>query len=369
MFLLRFLRRFVIFTVLLLIFLYPCTALELSANKAILMDVASGDILFEKDSDVPAAPASTTKLMTALVALELGIRSDDIFEVSSAAVSVGGSSLYLQTGELIDGETLLYGLLLESANDTAVVLAEGLCGTLDSFVLRMNKMAAELGMTNTVFVNPHGMPADGHLSSAADLARLMCAASKNERLMEILSTKNYSSGSRYMTNHNKLLDRIPACDGGKTGYTKAAGRCLVSTAVICGRRYVAVTLNAPDDWDDHITMYNYAESLQTTASFSYSDISRKLPLAGGGELLCAPLGGIRISVPTYLADKLTVCYELPRFVYPGICRGTQIGTAKIVSGGCESALIPLYAAEDAPVPVKTESLWTRIGSFLFGWLR
>ena len=364
----RFLRRILLLPLLLLLFSLPCSALQLSAEKAILMDASSGDILYEKEADTAAPPASTTKLMTALVALECGIEADDVFQVSHTAASVGGSSLYLQAGERVDGETLLYGLLLESANDAAAVLAEGLCGTSDAFVLRMNEKAAELGMTNTRFENPHGMPADGHLSTAADLARLMCAAAENARLMEILATQSFSSGSRHMTNHNKLLDRIPACDGGKTGYTKAAGRCLVSTAVICGRRYVAVTLNAPDDWDDHGEMYSYAESLQTTVFVPYSDISRKLPVAGGGELLCAPVGGIRIFVPTYLSDKLTVSYEVPRFVYPGVSRGMQIGTAKIIAGGSVSATVPLYAAENAPVYTGTESVWSRAISFLFGWL-
>ena len=369
MFLLNYLRGVFLLTILLLLFACPCSALRLSADKAILLDASSGDILYEKDADAPAPPASTTKLMTALVALECGIKADDMFEVSHAAVSVGGSSLYLQAGERVDGETLLYGLLLESANDAAVVLAEGLCETEADFVRRMNEKAAELGMTETHFENPHGMPAEGHLSSAADLARLMCAASQNARLMELLCTQTYSSGSRFMTNHNKLLERIPACDGGKTGYTKAAGRCLVSTAVICGRRYVAVTLDDPDDWDDHGEMYAYAENLQTTVFFSYTDISRKLPVAGGGELLCTSVGGIRISVPVYLKDKLEVSYELPRFVYPGICRGTQIGTAKIIAGGCVSSAVSLYAAEDAYLPVKAETVWSRICSYIFGWLQ
>ena len=369
MFLLKFLRSTLFSFLFLAILALPSYALHLSADKAILIDAASGDVLFEKKSDVPAPPASTTKLMSALLAMDFGEDLHTSFEVSSAAASVGGSSLYLQTGESVDLETLLHGLLLESANDAAVVLAEGLCGTEADFVRRMNEKASVLGMMNTHFENPHGMPADGHLSSAADLARLMGAVSQNAYLMELLAKRSYSSGSRYMTNHNKLLDQIPECDGGKTGYTKTAGRCLVSTAEVCGRRYIAVTLNDPKDWDDHATMYDYAESMQTSVFMSQTDLSRKIPVTGGGELLCMPTGGIRLSVPSYLKEKLSVLYELPKFVYPGVYRGMPVGTVKIFAGGCLSSSVPLYAAEDVLIPADPETVWSRIVAFIFGWLR
>ena len=207
-------------------------------------------MLYEQNADREMLIASTTKIMTALVAIREGTLTDSV-RVSRAAAYTEGSSMYLKEGEELTLETLLYGLMLCSGNDAAVAIAEHISGSQAEFAKLMNQTAQELGMVHTSFANPNGLDAEGHYSTARDMARLACAALDNETLARIVSTRTAAIGGRTMTNHNKLLSYTSDCIGLKTGYTKAAGRTLVSCAERNGQRLVAVTLQDGNDWADH----------------------------------------------------------------------------------------------------------------------
>ncbi len=238
----------------LLLTLLPCRAeaVQLSAAAAILMDADSGKVLYEKDAARKMRIASTTKIMTALVVLEHARLTDTITVTNDHMVE--GSSMYLKPGEVVTVEELLYGLLLCSGNDAALALAD-CCGGLAAFVSAMNDKAAALGMTGTSFANPNGLDDENHYSTARDMAVLAAYAAKDPTFRRICSTRTATVGGRTMTNHNKLLSQVEGCIGMKTGYTKAAGRTLVSCAERQGRRLVAVTLCDGNDWADHKALY------------------------------------------------------------------------------------------------------------------
>ncbi|WP_018922171.1 D-alanyl-D-alanine carboxypeptidase family protein [Salsuginibacillus kocurii] len=235
---------------------------EISAETAILIDEESGRILFEKNKDQPMRIASITKIMTAVLALEHGDLEEEV-KVSEEAVRAEGSSLYLQAGTKIPLEDLVYGLMLRSGNDSAVAIAEHVGGSLEGFSIMMNEKAEQLGMNNSYFNNPHGLDDhEQHYSSAHDMARLMQYAMKDEQFRAISATETYKTDNpaedwNYeWRNKNKLLTSLYSyTTGGKTGYTKRAKRTLVTTAEKEGDRFIAVTLNAPSDWNDHIRMY------------------------------------------------------------------------------------------------------------------
>ncbi|MDU1844322.1 MAG: D-alanyl-D-alanine carboxypeptidase family protein [Niallia nealsonii] len=236
-----------------------------NAQSAILMEQDSGRVIFEKDAHTERRIASITKIMTALLAVESG-KLDETVTVSNNAIKTEGSSIYLEAGEKIKLEDLVYGLMLRSGNDAAVAIAETVGGSLDGFVYLMNQKAEEIGMKHTHFANPHGLDDhEDHYSSAYDMALLTRYAMNNDTYKKIAGTESYRSESsnnkwdRVWRNKNKLLTSLyEYSTGGKTGYTKRAKRTLVSTAEKDGAEYIAVTLNDPDDWDDHINMFETA---------------------------------------------------------------------------------------------------------------
>lgn len=230
----------------------PANAVEVSALSAVLMDADSGEVLYEKAPHTKMLIASTTKIMTALVALDCASLRDTVKVLPTHMVE--GSSMYLKVGETVTVEELLYGLLLCSGNDAALALADA-CGGLDLFVEKMNEKAAQLGMVDTSFENPNGLDGEKHYSTAYDMALLACHAMEDPTLRRICSTKSATVGDRTMENHNKLLHQLEGCIGLKTGYTKAAGRTLVSCVERDGRRLVAVTLCDGNDWADHGNLY------------------------------------------------------------------------------------------------------------------
>ena len=221
----------------------PARALGLSAEHAILMDAGSGRVLYEKNADSRSLIASTTKIMTALVICEQCNVLDRV-QIMPEAVGIEGSSMYLQAGEVLTVQELLYGLMLQSGNDAAVALAIYCGGTVEGFAQLMNDEARRIGLTGTHFENPNGLDHENHYSTARDLAKLTAYAMENEIFAKTVSTKSIQVGGRSLTNHNKLLWRYEGADGVKTGYTKAAGRILVSSATRDGRQLIAVTINA-----------------------------------------------------------------------------------------------------------------------------
>lgn len=251
----------------LVIFLFATAAYaqapeSLSARSAILIDAASGRMLCEKNGFERLPMASTTKIMTAVLVLENLPLAAEV-RISPVASGVEGSSIWLETGEELTVEELLYGLMLNSGNDAAVALAEAVAGSTDAFVTMMNSRARELGLYNTSFETPNGLDSPAHYTTAYDLAALTRYALTLPKFREIVGTKQKTipwdghEWDRSLKNHNKLLWRYEGCTGVKTGYTKKAGRCLVSSAEKDGRELIAVTLNAPDDWNDHIRLLDY----------------------------------------------------------------------------------------------------------------
>lgn len=235
------------------------TSIYVSANNAVLIEQSSGRILFSKKAHEKRSIASITKIMTAIIAIEQG-DLDDTVTTSREAVWTEGSSIYLEEGEKILLEDLLYGLMLRSGNDAAVAISEHIAGSVEGFAYLMNEKARWIGMTNTHFDNPHGLESANHYSTAYDMALLLRYAMNNETFNKISNANSYLSSNRTYKWHNKnklLTSYYEYCTGGKTGFTKKAGRTLATTAHKKGMDLIAVTLNAPDDWQDHIRMFEW----------------------------------------------------------------------------------------------------------------
>lgn len=229
---------------------------QVSAKSAALLDGTTGECLYEKNGDQRALIASTTKIMTGLLVCEAG-DLDRTVTVPETAAGTEGSSMYLKSGETLTRRELLYGMMLHSGNDAALTLAISISGSEAAFVRQMNRRACALNLTQMHFANPHGLDSGENYSTALDLARLAQAALQNEQFRAVVSTKTITCAGRTLTNHNKLLWRYDGCIGVKTGYTRHAGRILVSAAERGGRMLIAVTISDPDDWRDHVSLLDY----------------------------------------------------------------------------------------------------------------
>ena len=254
---------------------------NVSAENAIVIDQSTGEVLYEKKAHEQKQIASITKIMTAIIAIESGQMHEEA-TTSRRAIYTEGSSIYLEQGEKMSIEDLLYGLMLRSGNDAAVVIGEHIGGSVEGFVHLMNEKARWIGMTNTNFTNPHGLNNDDHYSTAYDMAILMRYAMDNPKFRKISGTKSYKANTRTYSwqNKNKLLTMFyDYSTGGKTGYTKLAGRTLVSTASKNDTDLIVVSLNAPDDWSDHIELFewgfdniNEEESITTLLPVNESNV-------------------------------------------------------------------------------------------------
>ena len=273
-------------------------AVGTSASSAVLMEAESGRVLYEQNAHEERLIASITKLMTALVALESGHDLEETVTVGEACTRAEGSSLYLRPGEEISLKGLLYGVMLRSGNDAALAVAEHCGGSVEEFVGRMNEKAAQLGMVNSHFANPNGLNAEGHYSSAYDMALLARACLENEALAEIAATKSATVDGRVLTNHNKLLWQYEGCIGLKTGYTEKAGRTLVSAARRGGMTLIAVTLNDPDDWRDHTALlaYGFSAYAPVTLTEEGTAVARR-PVSGSGVPFLLSLAAERVRIP------------------------------------------------------------------------
>lgn len=237
--------------------------ISVSAQAAVLIDQSSGRVLFEKNSHLKLPIASITKVMTTILAIESG-KMNRTFKVSGQAFGTEGSSIYLKKGEKIKLRDLVYGLMLRSGNDAAVAIAEAVGKSESGFVYMMNEKAREIGMHDTHFDNPNGLDSKAHYSTAYDMALLTKYAMKNPQFRKIFKTKTYRASetnkenARVWKNKNKLLFQYPRSTGGKTGFTKIAGRTLISTAADKRLHLIVVTLNDGDDWLDHKNLFNWA---------------------------------------------------------------------------------------------------------------
>ncbi len=305
------------------------SAVELSAKAAVLMDAESGEIIFEKNADMRLPMASTTKIMTAVVALERA-DLDEKVKISPAAVGVEGSSIYLCADEILTVRELLYALLLSSANDAATALAIHIGGGIGGFADMMNEFAAKLELNNSHFDNPHGLDSPGHYTTARDLAKLTAYALKNEEFKTIVSTyKIYipfcgKKDGRLLVNHNKLLKSYDGVIGVKTGFTKKSGRCLVSAAQRDGACFIVVTLNAPDDWNDHRKLLDHGFENYECVKLEKTVISLPVICGVKTNISCGIIDEVNLLLPKDHSEIETKIEAYP-FVYAPAKKNDIIG--------------------------------------------
>ncbi len=327
---------------------------DLSAEAAVLM--ADGNVIWSKNADERLPMASTTKIMTALVAIEHGEITKQV-SVNGAACGVEGSSVYLTEGELLTMEELLYAVMLESANDAAAAIACEVGGSIERFAEMMNETAEKLELHDTHFMNPHGLDDPEHYTTARDLAKLTDYALRNETFSKIVSTYKKTiplrgdEGVRLLLNHNRLLKQYDDVIGVKTGFTKKSGRCLVSAARRDGMTVVAVTLNAPDDWRDHRAMQEFGFSQyahQTLAEEGQFSVEIACPTAPGGKLTLTNTDAFSICLPR--DAEITRYVEAPHYVFPPVSEGDVLGRLVFSANGKEIGSIPLSAAHSVAEP-------------------
>lgn len=343
------------------VLLYPLPAQAISARKAILVDATTGRVLYEKDADCRSLIASTTKIMTALIVCEQ-CNVLDRMQIPKEAVGIEGSSIYLKEGEVLTLQDLLYGLMLHSGNDAAVALAIYCGGTVEGFAQMMNDKARLLGMQNTHFVNPSGLDHPEHYSTARDLAILASYAMKNPVFAKTVSTKSVKAGGRALHNHNKLLWRVDGADGVKTGYTKAAGRILVSSALRQDRRLIAVTIDDGDDWADHAALYEKGfDRYQCHQIVSEGECLGSLEVFGGCTGRVNVLAAQSFSYALADNEKPYVILGGQTLAYAPVKAGEDAGFAYVCIGETTVGKIPVVYEEsvDQEAPVK-KGFWKKL---------
>jgi len=323
----------------------------INAAAGIVMDMKTGRILFEKNAYRKMPIASTTKIMTAILAIEMG-NLDDIVTVSKRASSIGGSVINLRAGEEIKLKDLLYGLMLRSGNDAALAIAEHIGGSVENFVEMMNYKAKLLGARNTNFVTPHGLDREGHYSTAYDLAVITRYALQNPLFSQIVGTKNIIAGSRNLYNTNEMLDLYPGADGVKTGYTGQAGRCLVTSATRDGQRYISVVLNCP-------TRAQRAQSSKKILDYAFNNYKPYTLLKSGEKIAqIAVIKGIEdivgveavndISIPLRADEyeKIEKKVIIPEYLEAPVYAGVTVGEVQFFLDGKLLAQSELKTSSD-----------------------
>lgn len=316
----------------------------ISARYAAVLDAASGRVLLNKQAQVQALPASTTKIMTALLVIE-DCPLSELVTVPAEAAAVEGSSMGLKAGEVCTVEELLYGLMLHSGNDAAVALAIHHSGSVAAFARRMNCRAEELGLTQTRFQNPHGLDAEGHVTTALELARLAARAMENPIFEQIVSTKTATVGGRRFTNHNRLLWQYPDAVGVKTGYTRAAGRILVSGARRDGQLLIAVTMDDGDDWRDHCALLDYGFSAFPRCTLARAgQVVGEVPVLCGGKCARAVLHE-PVQLPLGNEEQVQWQVNLPPMVFAPVLAGERAGNVTVSVNGEPLGTYPVYWRE------------------------
>ena len=347
-------------------------SLGVRAEAYILVEATTGRVLAGENTQERLPIASITKILTALITLEQpGL--EEYFTVDANAIRVEGSSMGLREGDQASLYSLAAGMLLTSGNDAANAAAVRIAGSLSAFAQQMNARAAEIGMVNSHFVTPSGLHDDEHYSTAEDMALLGRVALQNELFAELCSQTSlklrYGNPpfDRWLENHNKLLKYFPGCIGIKTGYTKKAGRTLVSAAQRDGVTLVCVTLNDPNDWNDHGRLYEYGFSQVTPTSIAVETEGLSLPVVGGisDTVAVRALGETLACVTAEQEPELTQTILLPRFGYAPIREGDVVGEIVHFYHGFEAARTTLVAADDvAQAALPAENFWRGLGEFV-----
>ncbi len=317
---------------------FSSNEISISAKSAALYEPCGKQFLYEKNADARLPMASTTKIMTALIAVESNML-DEVITIDDEAIGIEGSSMYLAKGEKILLRDLLYGVMLRSANDAAAAVAFAVAGGIEEFAELMNAKARELGCANTNFTNPHGLDEREHYTTARDLAVIAARALENPVFKEIVSTKkcvvkNTDGLARLLVNHNKLLSLYDGAIGVKTGYTKRSGRCLVGATEKNGMMLISVTIDAPDDWNDHSMMLNYgynnyeAYTLATPESYNY-----RIPVLDS-KLSYVEIKNVdSLTVIRRRGATVSSSVDLPRALIPPFNEGECVGTVSFTING------------------------------------
>ena len=341
--------------------LLPVKADAVSAKRAYVLDAVSGRVLFERNPNERSLIASTTKIMTALIVCEQ-CNVLDRMRIPKEAVGIEGSSMYLREGEVLTLQELLYGLMLSSGNDAAVALAIYCGGTVEGFAELMNDKARNLGLTGTHFENPNGLDSPGHYSTARDLAVLAAYAMENPIFAKTVSTKSLKVGQRYLTNHNKLLWQVEGADGVKTGFTKAAGRILVSSARRQGRRILAVTIDDPCDWADHAALLENGFSRYSVQTVVAQGQPVDTVEVVGGENTCVQLLAAEdFSYALAPEERPQIAVGGPGFVYAPAVEGAEAGFAYVlIEGNAVGKVSLVYGQTIEQSKTEEKNFWQKL---------
>ena len=325
------------------------TGTDVPAEAAYLIEANSGRVLYAKNENAHLPMASTTKIMTALLAIESG-RMQETVTVPDEAIGTEGSSMNLKTGETLRFEDLVYGLMLTSGNDAAVAIAVLLAGSTAAFADRMNERAAKMGLFDTHFVTPNGLHDPNHYTSARDLALLGAAALSDPAFREIVSTqyrKTEGSNQHTLKNKNKLLWEYEGGIGVKTGYTKKAGKCLVFAAERGGMMLVGAILNCPTMWSTAKSMLDAGFREYRTKQFLSADTVFSLPVENGVKktLSAAPIRGILYPTEVDGDERFSLETSFEQGIRAPVMKGQTLGTATLLRNGEAVASAPIAAAE------------------------
>ena len=324
---------------------------QIAAKAHALIDARSGRVLSSSEGGVRLPMASTTKIMTALLVLE-NTTLTDVVQIGKVASGVEGSSMYLEVGERQTVESLLLGLMLRSGNDAAVALAVHVSGSVEEFVALMNERARQMGLKDTQFRNPHGLPAEGHYTTALELCAIMAQALTHDEFVRIIGTRRAQvpwdghPWDRVMTNKNRLLEELEGCVGGKTGYIDASGRCLVMAAERDGMRLVGVVLNCPDWWNQMAALLEWGFARFDAHVFLELGESAHTLNTGGKPSRVDAVAAEMLALPVSQGEELALRIEILAMPKPPYVAGQPLGVALAVVDGEELASVRLVAAQD-----------------------
>ena len=328
-------------------------AFPVAAKGAVLIEAGTGRVLYAQNADAPLPMASTTKLMTCLLALE-NAELDEPVTAGENAHGVPGTSIYLSVGETLTMEQLLYGLMLRSGNDAAVAIAEHISGSAERFAARMNARAAELD-ADAHYVNPHGLDAPGHEASALALARIMRECLKHPAFRAITGTRRKlipwvgNEYSRVLENKNRLLRTYEGATGGKTGYTSKAGRCLVFSARRDGMELIGAVLNCPAWFDTAAALLDYGfETYSLTAPLKKGEAAARAAVAGGEAVSVRAVAAETLAAPVRAGERCDLRVELDDPLTAPITAGQRVGRAALTLDGETLCACDLLAGDSVP---------------------
>ncbi len=325
---------------------------NVTATSAIVIEASTGHVIYSRNADQRMFPASTTKMMTLIMALESG-RLDELVTIGSGVVGVKGSILWLNFNEQIPLRELLYGMMTVSANDAAIAIAEHLDGSVENFTARMTKRAQELGATGTQFTNPHGLHADNHYTTAHDLALLAAYGYKLAEFEEIVTAKEKSYAwihdvPKIIRSENQMLWLYNGANGIKTGYTDQAGRCLISAAKRDGIQIISVVLDSEYMWNDSIQLLDYGfQNVKIEKIVTEGEVVKNIPVISGRKKSVQVKTTGEIVMPIFGNDEpYEVVYDLPKSLNAPVTDGQKVGKVRVMYGDKEAASVDIIATAD-----------------------